>query len=92
MRARNAGYERMADEIIAISDADCTVDGKPDNALQARLRVDTRKWLLSKMLPKRYGDRVTQELVGDGDQPIVSRIELVPIAPRRALPGPEDSD
>ena len=60
-RARDAGYERMADDLIEISDADCTVDGKPDNALvqQARLRVDTRKWLLSKMLPKRYGDRVT---------------------------------
>ena len=67
MRARNAGYERMADEIIAISDADCTVDGQPDNALvqQARLRVDTRKWLLSKMLPKRYGDRITAEIAGD---------------------------
>ena len=79
----------MADELVEISDADCTVDGKPDNALvqQARLRVDTRKWLLSKMLPKRYVDRVTQELIGDGDRPIVSRIELVPVAP---APRPED--
>jgi len=94
MRARSRGYERMAEELVAISDADCTFAGQPDPALvqQARLRVDTRKWMLSKMLPKKYGDRVVQELVGDGDRPIVSRIELVPIAPRRALPGPEDAD
>ena len=63
-RARDAGYERMADELVEISDADCTADGKPDNALvqQARLRVETRKWILSKMLPKRYGDRITAEM------------------------------
>lgn len=31
-----------------------------------RLQVDTLKWQLSKMLPKVYGDKVTQELVGAG--------------------------
>ena len=85
----------MAEELVDICDGDCTFDGQPDTALvqQARLRVDTRKWMLAKMLPKLFGDRVTQELVGDGDRPIVTRIELVPIAPRRpALEGPEDSD
>ncbi len=30
----------------------------------ARLRVDSRKWLLARMLPKLYGDRVVQEHVG----------------------------
>lgn len=29
-----------------------------------RLRVDARKWLLSKMAPKKYGDKVTQEHTG----------------------------
>jgi hypothetical protein len=28
----------------------------------ARLRVDTRKWALSKIMPKKYGDRVTQDV------------------------------
>jgi hypothetical protein len=32
-----------------------------ENINRARLRVDTRKWLLSKLLPKRYGDRVQAE-------------------------------
>lgn len=76
-------WERMADQLVEISDADCTVDGKPDNALvqQARLRVDTRKWILSKMVPRRYGDRITAEIAGDPNAPLITRIELVPVAP-----------
>jgi hypothetical protein len=35
---------------------------------RARLMIDTRKWLLSKMLPKGYGDHLT--VAGDPDQPI----------------------
>ena len=35
-----------------------------------RLQVDTRKWMLSKMLPKVYGDKVTQEHTGAGGGPI----------------------
>jgi hypothetical protein len=70
-RAMQRRWERMADELVEISDADCTIDGKPDNALvqQARLRVDTRKWILSKMLPRRFGDRVTAEIAGDASAP-----------------------
>src|SRR5438270_581556 len=43
---------------------------------RARLMIDTRKWLLSKMLPKVYGDHLT--VAGDPDQPIrhvVQRID-----------------
>lgn len=35
-----------------------------------RLRVETRKWMLSKMLPKMYGDKVTTEHTGKGGGPI----------------------
>jgi hypothetical protein len=35
-----------------------------------RLMVDTLKWKLSKMLPKMYGDKVTQEHTGAGGGPI----------------------
>ena len=76
-------WEKMADELVELADADCTgPDGRADNALvqQRRLQVDTRKWILSKMLPRRFGDKV--EITGDADAPLVTRIELVPIAPR----------
>jgi len=35
-----------------------------------RLQIDTRKWILSKVLPKIYGDKVTQEHVGANGGPI----------------------
>jgi hypothetical protein len=67
--ARLAGYEKMADQIIDLSD-DCrigtTITEKADGgvevvygdmAARARLQIDSRKWLLSKCLPKIYGDR-----------------------------------
>ncbi|QPS76049.1 terminase small subunit protein [Delftia acidovorans] len=46
-----------------------------------KLRVDARKWVASKMAPKKYGDKVTQEVVGAGGGPVetVTRIELVPL-------------
>jgi hypothetical protein len=29
---------------------------------RSKLRVDARKWMLSKMLPRKYGDKITQEV------------------------------
>ncbi len=76
--ARSLYHDLLAKEIMDISDEDIPKDayGKTDNALvqQARLRVDSRKWLLSKLAPKKYGDRLT--VAGDDDNPVViQRIE-----------------
>ena len=69
-RAKEVQAERMADEILEIADDSTndwmerqSGDSAPVQVLngehvqRARLRVDTRKWLMSKMLPKKYGDR-----------------------------------
>lgn len=88
-RAREVGYKLLADEIIDIADEkevqvrydgeDTTLDLSPTAIARNRLRVDTRKWMLSKMLPKIYGDKL--ELTGDKENPLqtVTRIELVPM-------------
>ncbi|RVJ07872.1 hypothetical protein CN193_04915 [Sinorhizobium meliloti] len=66
-RAREAGMEALADEILQIADSQegdviTTEDGREivnhDAIQRARLRVDTRKWLMSKIAPKKYGDRL----------------------------------
>jgi len=49
-RARELGFLTMADELIEIVDQ---IDG---NITRDKLRVDTRKWLLSKAIPKGFGD------------------------------------
>lgn len=78
-RAREIGYQIMADEVLEIADDgrnDCWKDeeGNPrtdhDVIARSRLRVDTRKWLLSKALPKVYGDRQAIEHTGKDGGPI----------------------
>lgn len=87
VRAMELRWERMAEEIQEISD-DGTNDwvererDDDDNPItvpnhehiqRSKLRVDSRKWLLSKMLPKKYGDRTT--IAGDPDAPVAVTIE-----------------
>jgi len=81
-RARSIGYEKMTYELLKISDEPCIgADGYADNGLvqKQRLQVESRKWLLSKLLPKQYGDKVTQEITGEDGGALITRIELVPV-------------
>jgi len=82
-RARSELLERLADELLDISDSDVDTlpDGKKDWAAiqKHKLQVDTRKWLLSKLAPRKYGDRI--EVAGDADSPLVHRIERVVVKP-----------
>jgi hypothetical protein len=68
-RAREIGYHTMADEILDISDSSSVKDAvDPSTVQRDRLRVDSRKWLLSKALPKIYGEKV--EIDTPKDSPI----------------------
>ena len=76
--AREAQAEVHQEEILEISD-NCTDDvqtllGNDEAAAlarlnhsavaRARLQVDSRKWIMSKMAPKKYGDKVQTEHSG----------------------------
>ena len=94
-RAREARADAMAEEILEISDDDrddAITDPESgatrlnaEFVARSRLKVDTRKWLMARMAPKVYGDKVTQELQGPDGGPVstITRIELV------AAPIPE---
>ena len=51
-----------------------------ENINRARLRVDTRKWLLSKLLPKKYGDRVQADVTVRQDVKALTDSEVLQIA------------
>ena len=109
-RSRDAGLDTIADEVFEIADDgsnDWMESNKPDapgyvangeHLARSRLRFDARRWYLSKLAPKRYGDRTV--LAGDPDAPLVPAIddrsaaaELAAIlAPVLALPPPGDDD
>jgi hypothetical protein len=68
-RAKEMACELIADEMIEIAD-DGTNDWYEKNGrkavdyeavMRSKLRVDTRKWLLAKLMPKKYGDRLEIE-------------------------------
>lgn len=76
--ARRQQVESWADQLVAIAD---------DASLEAndrRVRIDTRKWIMARLAPNRWGDKVT--VAGDPDAPlqhVVSRIDVA------RLSGPE---
>lgn len=71
--------EAFADEIIAIADGDAATDPAIAAAMTARdkLRVDARKWIASKLAPKKYGEKVTQEHTGAGGEPLELTVKFV---------------
>jgi hypothetical protein len=77
-RAKEESADAMADEVLDIAD-DGTNDwmerlGKDGDSLgwqlngehvqRSKLRIDTRKFLMSKMKPKKYGDKVDLNVGG----------------------------
>lgn len=60
VRAREAATEDMLEDILAIAD-------DPDIDVQdKRVRIDTRKWAMGKLKPKKYGEKQQVE-VGNKD-------------------------
>lgn len=70
-RSKHGGAQSDADD-----DGMVEVVFDPTAVARNRLRVDARKWMLSKMVPKKYGDKVTQEHTGAGGGPITSKVTI----------------
>jgi hypothetical protein len=77
-RARRQQVEAWSDELLKIAD---------DPRLEPndrRVRLDTRKWLMSKLHPQRWGDKV--QVAGDPDNPVR---HMVGVADLSQLSDPE---
>ncbi len=87
-RAREIQADALVDEILEIAD-DGTNDYMTrkgaeegqgvevvnhDHIQRSRLRVDTRKWFASKVMPKKYGERM--QLANDPTDPITPVINV----------------
>ena len=81
MRAREEQADTLADEILAIADESpeidvirdkrgAVVDIKIDSGYVAyqRQRIDARKWVASKLKPKKYAENI--KLSGDAENPV----------------------
>ena len=102
-RAREAQADSLADELLDIADDGSNdwmqrhndkgeaigwqING--EHIQRSRVRVDTRKWVASKLKPKKYGDKVTNEHTGADGGPIKAISEIVRTIVR---PKPSDSN
>ena len=77
-RAIEIRSEMMAEEILEIAD-DATNDFmlaqtglafNHEHVQRSKLRVDSRKWILAKLQPKKYGDKIVQEHTGPNGKPL----------------------
>jgi hypothetical protein len=88
-RARQRGMEVHIEELIELADT-----ANAENAQAVRLKVDTRKWIASKLLPRVYGDRL--ELAGDKERPLLVKVmrfgDAEPINGECVRQGLESSD
>jgi len=93
-RAKEMHADAMAEEILRIADtadADNVCDEygniKPNHEwiARTRLRVDARKWYLSKILPKKYGDKIEQTHVGDPEKPVHHQVDIKSLSPDQVM-------
>lgn len=63
-KAQEDRADHYADEIVEIADT-------AEDAAIARLRVDARKWVASKLKSKAYGDKIQNEVTGADGGPVV---------------------
>lgn len=84
-RAKELKYQSWESEIVKIAkddSRDMQPDGKggfkSDNTAvnRDRLKVDTMKWLMSKMMPKVYGDKIAQEITGADGAPLIPELNI----------------
>ena len=93
--ARREGYEHWADEILEIADSVRGSDS-PAAVNAARLMVDSRKWLLSKLHPEQYGDSMT--VTGKGGRDLIPVVNPATRVPRLmavlaiAMPGKNNTE
>lgn len=85
-RACEVRAENIFEEILEIADEnalDISIDDEGkwningEVVQRSRLKIDARKWVLSKMQPKKYGDKL--DVTSDGEKlPTTMNIKVVP--------------
>ncbi|CZZ80708.1 ubiquitin carboxyl-hydrolase [Enterobacter hormaechei subsp. xiangfangensis] len=82
-KATETRADAIFEDMFDIADS---VNEEAAAVAKARLRIDTRKWALARMNPKKYGDKVSQEIdhkSSDGTMtPKPTIIQLLPVEPK----------
>jgi len=74
LAAREFGADALAEQCLQIADGGGDVR-------RDMVKIATRRWLASKIAPRRYGDRIAAEVSGAGGGPIEARAAPPPLVP-----------
>ena len=74
--AQEARADKMFDEIIGIADY-CDTESKA-GVMKAKLQIDTRKWVMGRMAPKKYGEKVNVDVSGNLKETHDGTIDITP--------------
>lgn len=98
-RAKEESADALVEEMLDISDdgandymtRDYTNGGSEmvvdhDHISRSRLRIDTRKWIASKLKPKKYGEKIEQNVKHGVDDSLTRLLQEID-GKSRSLPG-----
>lgn len=77
-QAREIGSDVIFDELIELADKckDSTL------AQLLKIRIDTRKWCLARQQPKKYGDKIRQEITDGDGKPLGFSVKVEYVDPK----------
>jgi len=101
-RAREGLLDAMVDQVLSLADAPVPVldNGATDPGMvrQRQLQIDARKWILSKLAPNKYGDRLdvsvtdTRISISGALQAAQARlVDVIDVTPRLAQSNAQDA-
>lgn len=73
-RAKAAQMDHYAEQLVDIADSNeddtyCTAEGEvkhdTDHIQRAKLRIDTRKWVMARLAARKYGDKSEQNITAN---------------------------
>lgn len=74
--------DNQCEQPLIVDDVPLTVNGEMVmvkdmvSVNHAKLRIETRKWCASKLKPKKYGDKLTNEHTGPNGGPVESNLTI----------------
>jgi hypothetical protein len=74
-RARELQQDTYAEEIVAISDGDHP-KFKEKTPEERKLAIETRKWVMGKLRPKKYNEKLVAEITGADGAPLIPTQEI----------------
>lgn len=72
-KAKESSADALLEDMFSIA------DDQDEDVARSRLRVDVRKWAASKLKPKKYGDKITNEHSGPDGSAIPVQINYKPV-------------